>query len=216
MFAADGYKIIIVGIVVFILLVVITCFFPYLVLKILTTLVGIGCVFNLYFLRDPEREIPTGENLILSPADGTVLKIEKIYEPRYFQDTVTCISIFMSVMNVHVNRIPVSGTVDFLNYIKGQFRVAYIDKASEDNEQSIIGIRNAGRRVLLKQIAGIVARRIVFHLQKGQPVRAGDRFGLIRYGSRLDVFFENTVQVKVKPADKVYGGVTVLGEFTDL
>ncbi len=213
MFAADGNRIIITGIAVFLFFVVLVYLFPFLIFKILTILAGIIVLFNFYFLRDPERQISVGENLVLSPADGTVLKIEQIYEPYYFRETVTCVSIFMSVLSVHVNRIPISGTVDFLKYIKGKFRVAYVDKASEENEQSIIGIRSPGQQVLFKQIAGIVARRIVFHLQTGQRVRAGDRFGLIRYGSRVDIFFTQQVQVKVKPGDKVFGGVSIIGEF---
>ena len=213
MFAPDGYKIIIIVSAAFLFLVLLACLFPLLIFKILAALAGIITIFNFYFFRDPERQIPAAENLILSPADGTVIKIEQIYEPYYLRDTVTCVSIFMSVLSVHVNRIPVSGTVDFIKYIKGKFRVAYVDKASEENEQSIIGIRGPAQQVLFKQIAGIVARRIVFHLQAGQQVRAGDRFGLIRYGSRVDIFFSSKVQVKVKPADKVFGGTTIIGEF---
>jgi phosphatidylserine decarboxylase len=119
----------------------------------------------------------------------------------------------MSVLSVHVNRIPVSGKVEFIKYIKGKFRVAYVDKASEDNEQSIIGIRHGDRKVLFKQIAGIIARRIVFHLQEGQAVTAGERFGLIRYGSRVDIYLDKKVAVCVQPGEKVYGGITKIGEF---
>jgi phosphatidylserine decarboxylase len=213
MVAPDGYKIISAGIVVFLLFAIATYFFPSAVLIVVTIVIGIVCIFNLYFFRDPERQVTAGAKLILSPADGTVLKIEQIHEPYYFKTAVTCVSIFMSVMSVHVNRIPISGKIDFLKYLKGKFLVAYVDKASEENEQSIIGIRNGDQRILFKQIAGILARRIVFHLQEGQQVQAGDRFGLIRYGSRVDIFFNNTVQVKVKPAEKVFGGITIIGEF---
>jgi phosphatidylserine decarboxylase len=213
MFAADGYKLLIIGIAVFLFFIVLALVYPLLIFKILAVLAGIIAVFNFYFFRDPERQIPPGENLILSPADGTVIKIEQTDEPYYFHGTTTCVSIFMSVLSVHVNRVPISGTVDFIKYIQGKFRVAYVDKASEENEQSIIGIRGPAQQVLFKQIAGIVARRIVFHLQAGQQVRAGDRFGLIRYGSRVDIFFSQKVQVKVKPGDKVFGGTTIIGEF---
>jgi phosphatidylserine decarboxylase len=216
MLAAGGNKIIITGIVIFLFLVVLNYLFPFLVFKIVAVLAGIFALFNFYFFRDPERQIPAAENLILSPADGTVLKIEQVYEPYYLRDTVTRVSIFMSVLSVHVNRIPVSGTVEFMKYIKGKYRVAYADKASEENEQSIIGIRHAARRILFKQIAGILARRIVFHLQVGQQVQAGERFGLIRYGSRVDIFFDKEIQVNVKPAEKVYGGISIIGEFRSL
>ena len=213
MFAQDGHKILILGVLVFVFFAVITFFIPYLIFKILTALTGVLCIFNFFFFRDPERQIPAGENLILSPADGTVLKIEQIYEPYYIQNSVTCVSIFMSVLSVHVNRIPVSGKVEFLEYIKGKFRVAYVDKASEENEQSIIGIRHGDQKILFKQIAGIIARRIVYHLQEGQAVKAGDRFGLIRYGSRVDIFFDKSTLIRVKPEEKVYAGVTIIGEF---
>lgn len=213
MFAHDGYKILSLGVLVFIIFAVLTYFIPSLVLKVLTGLTGVLCLFNFYFFRDPDRQIPTGENFILSPADGTVLKIEQKYEPYYIQDSVTCVSIFMSVLSVHVNRIPVSGTVEFLKYIKGKFRVASVDKASEDNEQSIIGIRHKDQKVLFKQIAGIIARRIVFHLQEGQSVTAGEKFGLIRYGSRVDIYFDKKVNLFVKPGEKVCGGITKIGEF---
>jgi phosphatidylserine decarboxylase len=214
MFAADGYKIIFSLCGLTVVLIVLTYLFPGPVLKSVTALVFLACLFNLYFLRDPERQIPEGDHLILSPADGTVLKIEQIDEPYYFHGRVTCVSIFMSVLNVHVNRIPISGTVELVKYIKGEFRVASVDKASELNEQSIIGIRQGDKKVLFKQIAGIIARRIVFHLQEGQQVIAGERFGLIRYGSRVNIFFAGNVQVKIKPGDKVYGGITVIGEFS--
>jgi phosphatidylserine decarboxylase len=213
MFAPDGLKILIAGILLFLLAVLITFFFPWPAFQILSVLLGLGCLFNFYFFRDPQRAVPGEENLVLSPADGTVLKIEKIYEPYYFHDSVVCISIFMSIMSVHVNRIPISGTVDFLKYIKGRFRAAYHDKASEENEQSIIGIRNARHRLLFKQIAGIIARRVVFHLREGQPVKAGERFGLIRYGSRVDIFCDHDVRIRVKAREKVYGGVTIIGEY---
>jgi phosphatidylserine decarboxylase len=119
----------------------------------------------------------------------------------------------MSVLSVHVNRIPASGKIEILKYIKGRFHVASVDKASEDNEQSIIGIRHGNQKILFKQIAGILARRIVYHLQVGQSVTAGEKFGLIRYGSRVDIFLDKKIQVKVTPGEKVCAGVTKIGEF---
>jgi phosphatidylserine decarboxylase len=139
--------------------------------------------------------------------------IEEVEEPYYFKTKVRRVSIFLSVFNVHINRIPVSGKVEFLKYIKGKFLVAFDDKASEENEQSIIGIRLEKGKILFKQIAGIIARRIVFHVVVGDTVNAGDRFGLIRYGSRVDIFFPENVELKVSLKDKVYGGETIIGEF---
>ena len=134
-------------------------------------------------------------------------------EPYYFKEKVTRVSIFLSVFNVHVNRIPVEGKVEFVKYLKGKFLVAFADKASEENEQSIIGIRHKKGKILFKQIAGIIARRIVFHVEEGDSVTAGERFGLIRYGSRVDVYFPKNAKIKVTLKDKVIGGESILGEF---
>jgi phosphatidylserine decarboxylase len=170
-------------------------------------------IFNFYFFRDPERVIPKGKDLVLSPADGTVVLIEEVNEPYYFKEKVMRVSIFLSVFNVHVNRVPVAGIVEFVKYIKGKFLVAFADKASEENEQSIIGIRHEKGKILFKQIAGIIARRIIYNLKEGETVSAGERFGLIRYGSRVDVFFPSNATIHVKLKDKVVGGETILGEF---
>ena len=213
MIAPDGLKVIGVSFLILILFSVITYFFPVLSLKIITAVIAFICLFNFYFFRDPDRTIPEGTDKILSPADGTVVLIEEVDEPYYFKAKVKRVSIFLSVFNVHVNRIPISGTVEFLKYIKGKFLVAFADKASEENEQSIIGIKHEKGKILFKQIAGIIARRIVYHLEEGDSVTAGDRFGLIRYGSRVDMFFPENVDLNISLKDKVYGGETVIGEF---
>jgi len=213
MIAHGGYKIIFISMLVFAVALIITFIFPYVISKVITVLMGILLLFNLFFFRDPERKVPQGDHLIISPADGKIVKMDEIYEPYYFKDTVKRVSIFLSVFNVHVNRIPISGKVDFLKYIKGKFRVAYADKASEDNEQSIIAISNGRNRLLFKQIAGIIARRIEYNIAENDSVKAGKRFGLIRYGSRVDMFFPENVVLKVKLDDHVYGGETVIGEF---
>jgi phosphatidylserine decarboxylase len=213
MIAPGGYKIIIITMMIFIIAIVITIIFPYLIAKVITVILGMLLIFNLFFFRDPERKIPQGDTLIVSPADGKIVKMDEIYEPYYFKDTVRRVSIFLSVLNVHVNRIPISGKVDFLKYIKGKFGVAYDDKASEDNEQSIIAISNGHNKLLFKQIAGIIARRIEYNIAESDSVTAGKRFGLIRYGSRVDMFFPEHVILRVKLHDNVYGGETVIGEF---
>ena len=213
MIAPDGVKIIVITLLIFILFIILTYFFPVLPLKILTGIIAFVFLFNFYFFRDPERTIPEGNDLILSPADGSVVLIEEVEEPYYFEAKVRRVSIFLSVFNVHVNRMPVSGIVEFVKYIKGKFLVAFADKASEENEQSIIGIHHEKGKILFKQIAGIIARRIVYHVDEGDSVKSGDRFGLIRYGSRVDMFFPENVELKVLLKDKVYGGETVIGEF---
>ena len=134
-------------------------------------------------------------------------------EPYYFKSNVRRVSIFLSVFNVHVNRIPVTGVVDFYKYIPGKFLVAFADKASEDNEQTVIGITHNKGKILFKQIAGIIARRIICNAAEGDTVSAGARFGLIRYGSRVDMFFPENVDLKIEIGQNVTGGETVIGEF---
>jgi len=213
MIAKDGLIVIIITSIIFFVLLFLTYLFPNLVFKILSALVGIVFIFNFFFFRDPERDIPEGEYLILSPADGTVIKITEVEEPYYFKSKVKRVSIFLSVFNVHVNRFPASGEVELVKYKPGKFLVALDHKASEDNEQSIIGIKHKKGKLLFKQIAGIIARRIVFHVNEGDSATAGDRFGLIRYGSRVDMFFPENVEIKVDIDDKVYGGESIIGEF---
>jgi phosphatidylserine decarboxylase len=198
---------------ILVLLVIVTFLFPALWMKIITAAVALICLFNFYFFRDPQRSIPAGDDLILSPADGKVVLIEEVEESEFLKEKVTRVSIFLSVFNVHVNRVPVTGRVSYLKYIEGKFFVAFADKASEQNEQSIIGIEHARGKVLFKQIAGIIARRIVYHLKIGDQVSAGQRFGMIRYGSRVDVYFPKNTTIRVKLNDMVTGGETVLGEF---
>ncbi len=169
--------------------------------------------FTLNFFRDPERATPAGDGLVISPADGKVIAVRPVEETEFLKSGATIVSIFMSPLNVHVNRNPVSGTVGYLRYVKGEYFAAFEDKASEKNEQMIIGLENAHGRVLFKQIAGFVARRIVCTLTMGEKVRAGDRFGMIKFGSRVDVFLPGNATVRAKVGDITTAGETVLAEF---
>ncbi|MBI4429451.1 MAG: phosphatidylserine decarboxylase family protein [Ignavibacteriales bacterium] len=169
--------------------------------------------FCLNFFRDPKRTIPSGDNLVVSPADGKIILIKPVQETEFLNSEATQISIFMSPLNVHVNRNPVSGTVAFLKYNKGEYFAAFEDKASEKNEQNTIGIKGVRGKVLFRQIAGFVARRIVCTLKQGDHVRLGERFGMIKFGSRVDVFVPKTAIVKVKIGDTAVAGETVLAEF---
>lgn len=178
-------------------------------------IVGLAVVFfafTINFFRDPERVTPSGDNLVISPADGKVIVVQTIAEPEYFKGEAKQISIFMSPLDVHVNRNPISGKVSHFRYVKGEYFAAYKDKASEKNEQTIIGIENGRGKVLFKQIAGFVARRIVCTLKVGDEVRAGERFGMIKFGSRVDVFLPKNAVVKVKVGDRTVAGETVLAE----
>ncbi len=164
------------------------------------------------FFRDPDRSTPAGENLVMAPADGKIISIRQVEEKEYLGSTATLVSIFMSPLNVHVNRNPMTGTVGYLRYVKGEYFAAFEDKASEKNEQMVIGIENKRGRVLFKQIAGFVARRIVCTLTMGQQVKAGDRFGMIKFGSRVDVFIPAQTVVRAKVGDVTVAGETVLAE----
>jgi phosphatidylserine decarboxylase len=164
------------------------------------------------FFRDPDRSTPAGENLVIAPADGKIIAVRLVDEKEYLGTKATLISIFMSPLNVHVNRNPISGTVRHLRYVKGEYFAAFEDKASEKNEQMVIGIENGRGRVLSKQIAGFVARRIVCTLKMGEQVKAGDRFGMIKFGSRVDVFIPAQTVVRAKVGDLTVAGETVLAE----
>lgn len=168
-------------------------------------------LFVLFFFRDPERAVPTGDNLVVSPADGRVIVIKNVFEPTYLKQDVQQISIFLSVFNVHVNRSPVSGTVETVKYNPGKFHVASVDKASLDNEQTAMVIVNGKRKVLVKQIAGLIARRIVCYAKPGDAIKAGERYGLIRFGSRVDIFLPKDAEIKVKIGDRIKGSRDVIG-----
>ena len=165
-----------------------------------------------YFFRDPERTGPRGDAVVVAPADGKVLLIQEVDEPAFMGGKTTRISIFMNVFNVHVNRYPVSGTVKYLHYNKGKFLNAAAEKSSVENEQMSIGIETARGRVLTRQIAGLIARRIVWYSKQDEQVEQGTRLGLIRFGSRVDVFLPPGAKVLAKVGDITLAGVTVIGE----
>lgn len=169
--------------------------------------------FTANFFRDPDRTPPAGENLVLSPADGKVIGVTEVEETEFLKAPAYQISVFMSPLNVHVNRNPISGQVAHLRYVPGEYFAAFEDKASEKNEQMIIGMENHKGRVMFKQIAGFVARRIVCTLNLGDSVKAGERFGMIKFGSRVDVFVPRSATPNVQSGDKAVAGETVLAEF---
>ena len=168
---------------------------------------------TLSFFRDPDRTTPAGERLVISPADGTVIAVKTVPEQEFHGSQAVLVSIFMSPLNVHVNRNPITGIVRLTRYVRGEYFAAFEEKASEKNEQMIVGVENAHGKVLFKQIAGFVARRIVCTLTPGDSVTAGVRFGMIKFGSRVDVFVPVTAAVKVKPGDRTVAGETILAEF---
>jgi len=174
--------------------------------SLLTLLTG----FVFYFFRDPEREIPSGEGVVISPGDGKIIDIREVDEPSFVGGLCRRITIFLSIFNVHVQRAPVSGEVAHREYRPGEFAVAWHPKASEKNEQSSLGLNVRGHRVLVRQIAGLIARRIVTYPEQGDHVERGERIGLIRFGSRVDLFIPLHWNLDCAVGDKVAGGSTVL------
>ncbi|MBL8978157.1 MAG: phosphatidylserine decarboxylase family protein [Gemmatimonadetes bacterium] len=171
------------------------------------------CLWVIAFFRDPVREGPRGDNLVIAPADGLVVSVVMVDEPDYLKARVQRVSIFMNVFNVHVNRYPMSGTLEYRHYNKGSFGHAGTEKASLENEQSSVGMLTARGKVLVRQIAGLVARRIVTDHQPGTAVLQAERMGLIRFGSRVDVFLPDTARVLVHTGDKTVAGQTVVAQW---
>ena len=171
-------------------------------------------VFVLYFFRDPERVSPTASDAIVCPADGKVISIEKMFDDKFINEHVYKISIFMNVFNVHVNRVPFPGTVTDIKYSPGRFYSANSERGALENETcAVIMECENGRKFAFVQMAGLIARRIVCWAEKGNTLLAGERFGLIRFGSRVDVYLPSQVQVEVLNGQKVKAGETVLGYF---
>jgi len=165
-----------------------------------------------YFFRDPERTGQRGPSLVVSPADGKLIMITEVDEPAFMQGRAIRLSIFMNVFNVHVNRYPVDGVIRYLHYNKGKFFNAAAEKSSLENEQMSVGIDTGRYRVLVRQIAGLIARRIVTYSKVGETVKQGDRMGIIRFGSRVDVFIPVGSKVIAKLGDATTAGVTILAE----
>jgi phosphatidylserine decarboxylase len=181
----------------------------------------IACVVWLFlsvwvvaFFRDPVRAGQRGERLILAPADGKVVGIAETEEPAFFRGRAFRISIFMNVFNCHVNRYPTDGTVEYRHYNRGKFGHAAAEKSSLDNEQSSVGVAAPQGKVLIRQIAGLVARRIVTDHTVGTRVRQGERMGMIRFGSRVDLFLPLETRILVKNGDNTLVGVTVVAEWS--
>ena len=214
-FAHEGWPFIGIGIGLVVIAFIAALHFrswPLWLVAILVTVLALWCA---YFFRDPERTGPRGPDIVVAPADGKVLMITNVDEPRFIQGQATRISIFMNVFNVHVNRYPVDGRVDFVWYNKGKFFNAAAEKSSLENEQMSVGVTTpSGVRILTRQIAGLIARRIVTYSKVGDEARQGERLGIIRFGSRVDVFIPTTSVVRVKLGDVTAAGTTVIAEFS--
>ena len=176
---------------------------------ILPTVIGCYCI---YFFRNPERKIPAGENLIVSPADGTVQDIVDLDDDEFVKSHCKKIIIFLSIFDVHVNRSPIAGEIKLQKYVCGRFRPAYKDTVGFENERHLLGIENKNLRVTVTQIAGILARRIVSWVTLDDKLEKGELYGLIRFGSCTEIVVPDNVEVLVKKGQKVRGGETVIGK----
>lgn len=176
-------------------------------------LAGGFLIFVVSFFRDPARTPPVDPSglTVVAPADGKVIEIVQEHDEVYVGGPVLRISVFLSPLNVHVNRVPVAGIVEMADYVPGEYLVAWHPKSSEKNERTLIGVKHeTGVRVLFKQIAGAVARRVVFHLKVGDHVSLGERFGIVKFGSRMDVLLPETSKVQVQPGQRVVAGETTI------
>jgi phosphatidylserine decarboxylase len=181
---------------------------------VLTVVMVIVAVWVAYFFRDPERTGERGDRVVTAPADGKVVLITEVDEPAFIHGRALRVSIFMNVFNVHVNRYPVTGTVRYLQYNPGKFLNAAVEKSSLENEQMSVGIETGRTRILVRQIAGLIARRIVTYSKEGEQVEQAQRMGLIRFGSRVDVFLPVSAKPRVRVGETTFAGVTVLAELS--
>jgi phosphatidylserine decarboxylase len=168
-------------------------------------------LFMVLFFRDPDRTIPEDKGVFVSPADGKVILIKDVYEKDYLKAESKEISIFMSIFNVHVNRAPCDGNVGLVKHSSGKFLVAHKNAASIENENTVMVIEGNNGKILVRQVAGLLARRIVCKVKAGDMLRRGERYGMIKFGSRLDVYLPKDTEIKVRLGDKVKAGETVLG-----
>lgn len=180
-------------------------------LRLLAAVLGAIGLFSAWFLRDPERNVPQEPGLVVAPADGRVVQVEEVDEPRHLKARARKVSIFMSPLDVHVNRIPVAGEVLEVAHRRGRFFNAAGERASLMNEHNAVLIGSGRHRLLCVQVAGFLARRIVCWVRPGQQVAAGERFGLIRFGSRVDLYLPLEVRVVLRPGQRARAGETVVG-----
>lgn len=183
----------------------------YWIWPLLVILPGILFLFILYFFRNPERVIPTDELVLVSPADGVIMDVERVFEDQFLNRESIRVRIFLSIFNVHVNRCPMAGEVVFRAYRPGQMIPAFKSHASEVNEKNYVGIQNEHLQILVTQVTGFIARRIVCWVKKGDKVAIGERYGLIKFGSCSEIFLPTNVEILVSPGDKVRGGLSIIG-----
>ncbi|MBM7855311.1 phosphatidylserine decarboxylase [Desulfohalotomaculum tongense] len=187
----------------------------YLINPYLSVIPAVLFLFVAFFFRNPKRRIPQGENIVTSPADGVILSINEVQENKYIKGKALRVSIFLSIFNVHLNRAPVAGKVEYRSYRPGKFLPAFKGHASELNEKSYIGINTGRWKVMVTQVTGFIARRIVCWANVGDKLGRGELFGLIKFGSCTELYLPVETELLVKEKDKVRGGETVIGRLPD-
>lgn len=211
----EGYKIIpIAAVILGLLYAGLYWLIPFQIVQIILAVAAVVFfILIVRFFRDPEFPVEKNDKFIIAPADGKVVVIEETEETEYLKEKRIQVSIFMSPLNVHVNRSPVAGEVSYFKYHPGKFLVAWHPKSSTDNERTSIGLKlKSGVEIMMRQVAGAVARRICFYSETGNPVEQGEKFGFIRFGSRIDLYLPLDAKIKVNIDDISYGGKTVIAE----
>ncbi len=215
MIAKEGYIFIFLSLIIMILCYAASLAMQSTIFYAFAVLFAALTLFITYFFRDPNRTFENKDGVLVSPADGKVLYVKNIGHHDFVGGDTIKIAIFLNVFDVHINRIPTDGKIDFVKYNPGKFHVASVDKASDLNEQTEIGITaKTGQKIICKQIAGLIARRIVCRIKDGDSVTAGNRFGLIRFGSRTELFVPADTKIDVKAGDHVVGSETIIGQLT--
>ncbi|MDC3041608.1 phosphatidylserine decarboxylase family protein [bacterium] len=181
--------------------------FFYFIYKPLFLIFLILLIFTFYFFRDPERVVPLGDDILVSPADGLITNISEYKEGK---KSYTKVSIFLSVFNVHIQRLPFSGQITKIDYIEGKFINATLDKASEENERLRLTLKSGSNVIYITQIAGLIARRIICYLKTNERVNQGERYGIIKFGSRVDIEFPNSYNLMVSVGQQCIGGETII------
>lgn len=216
MFAREGYSNIAVAVLFAVILCVIALMVNGWISSLLFVLAGLLVAFICYFFRDPDRNIPDDSTLIIAPADGKVVSIKEVEENVYLKGKATQISIFLSVVDVHVNRMPASGTLEYVQYHPGKYLMAWDEKASTMNERADFGLlHDSGIKIFFRQITGFLARRIVYHINEGDQLNAGERFGMMKFGSRMDILLPPHINLEIEEGDKTVAGQTIMARVID-
>ena len=216
MFTKYGYTTIGITAILSFVLIAMSLFINNSTLRIIIIALSILLIsFTLYFFRDPNRTPPNRSDIVVSPADGKILFVKEVIDNKFIGGKANQISIFMSPLNVHVNRIPINGKIDYLKYFEGQYVAAFEDKASELNERMEIGITTDKGKIFFTQVAGFIARRIVNELKIGEDVKMGERFGMIKFGSRVDIVAPENWKPVVKKDESVSAGESILFELVE-